>query len=88
MAHGDYNCCAVCARKLEYAGMNPKHKMRICQNCQKALRDEGAPIITVSELIEWVAKDPDVAIPTLNEVGFKECHYETEVDTAVNHARD
>lgn len=83
MAHGDYHCCAVCNRKLDYAGSESRTKEDICSDCLKGLRAAGIPVVAVDELIAWIATtDAEAVTAKLAEVGFKECFYGNPVDAA------
>ena len=54
MAHGDYNCCAICDDKLYYGGLNAETKEEICSSCHAALAKRGAIIENVDDLIKWI----------------------------------
>lgn len=82
MAHADYNCCAVCDCKLDYNAYDARCKQDICTNCLKDLRDVGAMVLDVPELMAWIASDPYLA-DKLKRVGYSKCFYENEVDDAV-----
>ncbi|MCM8901303.1 hypothetical protein KVG29_08730 [Caldicoprobacter algeriensis] len=84
MAHGDYNCCAVCDCKLEYAGWDAVSKARICEDCLLKLQEMNLPIVTVWQLIEWIKNEEIETLKTkLKELGFRGCYYENDVDEAV-----
>ena len=84
MAHGDYNCCAICDCKLDYNRWDPRTKEEICPACLIRLRDLGLPIVTVQEFIEWVEKaDIETLKARLKELGFRRCHFSNPVDKAV-----
>jgi len=85
MAHGDYDCCAICDGKMVYKGFGEaSHKKSICTSCLVKLRDMGLHIITVDELIEWINKTPkDTVVEILKKLRFRACHYKNEVDDAV-----
>ncbi len=87
MAHSDYNCCAICDSKLEYAGFNATAKERICESCLIGLQARDLRIVTVAQFIDWVkGTDRDTLRSTLKDLGFRGCHYENEVDDAVRSA--
>lgn len=84
MAHGDYNCCAVCDCKLEYAGWDATTKERICEYCLEKLQQMNLPIVTVKQLIEWIEnEEPETLREKLKELGFRACYYKNDVDEAV-----
>ena len=53
MAHGDYDCCAVCDCKLSYNSTNPYTKEEICVDCLKALRDNGVNVLDPTEKVTF-----------------------------------
>ncbi len=84
MAHGDYNCCAVCDRKLDYIGWDAKTKEDICSDCLKSFRDVEIPALDVGELINWVNEtEPAQVLAKLAICGFSKCFYDNPVDKAV-----
>ena len=84
MAHGDYNCCAVCDCKLEYAGWDATTKERICEYCLEKLQQMNLPIVTVKQLIEWIEnEEPETLREKLKELGFRACYSKNDVDEAV-----
>ena len=83
MAHGDYNCCAVCDSKLEYSN-DSNTKARICSDCLKALRNLGLSILDTGELIKWIEiSETAVVKDILHRADFSFCYYDNEVDAAV-----
>lgn len=87
VAHSDYNCCAICDRKLEYAGFNATTKERICESCLVELQTRKLPIVTVAQFIDWVKGiDKDMLRSTLKDLGFRRCYYSNDVDDAVRAA--
>jgi len=92
MAHGDYDCCAICDCKLNYNPYLAKEKEDICTDCLKKLRDKevalkGRTILTVDELIEWINEEGLEAVKILEEIGFSECYYVNDVDAAVRRVK-
>jgi len=84
MALGDYNCCAVCDDKLEYAGWDATTKERICEYCLLKLQEMGLPIVTVGQLIKWIESEEIETLKTkLKEMNFRACYYKNDVDEAV-----
>lgn len=83
MAHGDYNCCAICDRKLDYNAWNARTKEEICTDCLVKLRDIGLSIITVQELIHWIeTEEVEKLRDALKRLQFKPCLYNNPVDEA------
>lgn len=89
MAHCDYACCAICARKLWYdSGCDDHHKTQLCQACSKSMYEQGHPVFSPKELIAWIeSEEPTERERTLAVVGYEPCAYETVVDDAVANAR-
>jgi hypothetical protein len=83
MAHGDYECCAVCDRKMAYASM-AEAKTSICGDCVVALAKRQVFIPNPEALIAWVRDNETEHVrETLKAVGFQQCYYGSDVDDAV-----
>jgi len=84
MAHSDYNCCAVCDRKMSYVGIGAKTKTEICSTCIANLAQEGVIVHNVEELVDW-AKDnnKETVKNILQIVGFHFCYYGNWVDESI-----
>lgn len=83
MAHGDYDCCAVCDKKLSYS-RDAQTKDEICPSCIKVLVNLGVQVFFPDELIEWVQDTDPVRVKlVLSEVDFCFCHYPNSVDKVV-----
>jgi hypothetical protein len=81
MAHANYECCAVCDKKVYYAFGDVYAKDVICTNCVVELALRGVFIRNVHELHEWMEKEsPEKVLEILEQVGFKKCHYWNEID--------
>ena len=84
MAHGDYNCCAICDSKLDYNASDARTKEEICTYCLHKLRDNGLNVLDVAEFIEWIeTTELKVLTDTLKKIGFSFCCYSNPVDDAV-----
>ena len=84
MAHADYNCCAVCASKLSYAGFDASHKETICGPCVANLARQGVIVGSPDELLQWAKEtDASTVAAVLTAAGFKDCYYENEVDESL-----
>ena len=84
MAHGDYNCCAVCDDKLEYNPYDAKTKEYICFCCQVGLKENGVIVKSKKELIDWIKHTPaKIVVGLLKTVGYNRCYYENDVDAVV-----
>ena len=87
MAHANYDCCAICDMKIDYAGMNAETKEELCPDCQVRLREYGIDIkhsYDTQTFIKWVKDtDADTVKKVLTELGFRVCYYSNEVDRVV-----
>ena len=54
MAHGDYDCCAICDCKIKYNGFDSLTKEKICESCLIGLRINDVHVITFEELLKCV----------------------------------
>ncbi len=81
MAHGDYHCCAVCDRKLDYAGDDARTKEDVCTDCiRSVLAETGVLVTTGDELLAWITTAPVAAVGALD---IRPCYYRNPVDDAV-----
>jgi len=84
MAHADYNCCAICDSKLNYAGFDATTKEEICSCCVANLAEKGVIVHDVDELIEWIKnEDAGKVAKILKDMGFRFCYYSNTVDEIV-----
>lgn len=82
MAHGDYNCCAVCDSKQEYSS-DAETKGMICSFCVAELAVRGVIVHGVGELIKWIESgDAEFVKTTLQAANFRICFYGCDVDAA------
>jgi hypothetical protein len=80
MAHGDYECCAVCDAKMYY-DTEARSKETICSGCVASLAKRGVIVGNVRELIDWMKREqPARVVSVLKAVGLQECYYDNEVD--------
>ena len=84
MAHGDYDCCAICDSKLGFS-YDAKTKEEICGPCVADLARLGVIAGTPEELVKWISENPAEKVgPILAAVGFSPCFYGgSPVDEAV-----
>ena len=81
MAHGDYDCCAICDSKQSYGGWDAKTKEKICSYCVCELSKEGVVVHDVNELLAWMDEtDINAMREILIRVNFRKCFYPNEVD--------
>ena len=79
MAHGDYNCCAVCDSKLSYAGTDSSTKEEICAYCAVALAQVGVIARNGMELVLWImANNLDIIQKKLKSRPIRKCFYGNE----------
>lgn len=80
MAHGDYDCCAVCDSKIDYSD-DAETKENLCQDCVRSMHAlTGDLIQTQAELLAWLKEaTPEQVIAA----GIVPCFYGNPVDTAV-----
>jgi len=83
MAHADYDCCAVCDRKMSYA-IEASTKELICSRCVADLALQGVIVHDVEELMSWIGSDdPGRVVEILDAVGYRRCLYPNPVDDLV-----
>lgn len=83
MAHGDYDCCAICDSKLSYSS-DAATKEVICGPCVADLATHGVIAGTPDALIAWVkSADPAWVRATMTAVGYSPCYYGNAVDDAL-----
>lgn len=84
MAHADYNCCAVCDSKMDYASCDARTKEDICINCLKNLRDAWINALDCKEFVKFVNESDSVEVKEkLDTLWFNFCCYGNTVDDAV-----
>lgn len=85
MAHADYNCCALCDGKMEYASFyDATTKDDLCYECMSDLRDAGAHVLNGREFLEWIKSIPDEQlVERLSSLGYWPCYYDNPVDEHV-----
>jgi hypothetical protein len=87
MAHGDYDCCAVCDSKLSYSN-DATTKETLCSGCAVNLAQKGVFVHGVTELKTWMIEEhPRVVVSALDSVGFSPCLYPNEVDALYVNAK-
>ena len=80
MAHGDYNCCAVCDKKMAFS-YYAVTKEEICSGCAVNLAKLGIFVRNREELLTWMRGNPaGIVLAVLHSVGFSKCYYQNEVD--------
>ena len=76
MAHADYNCCAICDSKMEYAGGDAKTKETLCDNCQII-----TGLVTVHQITEGLnSMNYHVTLKWLHDVNYSPCYYDNPLD--------
>ena len=88
MAHGDYDCCAICDNKQSYNGYDAATKEEICSDCLVALRELDVNVLTVKELLDWLKTEKSAILKdNLARLGFGYCYYENPIDSEVKRRR-
>lgn len=84
MAHGDYNCCAICDDKMFYAGWEAETKEEICENCLEELEKLNLNIKNIEDLKRYIKEtDYNPLKETLIKLGYHFCYYANEIDSSV-----
>ena len=84
MAHGDYNCCALCDCKMDYNAWGATTKEEICEDCMKAIKELGLNITNVEELKDFIENaDYEKVKKFLLKCDFCFCFYWNEIDKSV-----
>jgi hypothetical protein len=81
MAHGDYNCCLICDRKMEYNPYEASTKESPCIDCIEKMRNSGMVVLSVEEMKKAVDEKGDDAIKWLHEIGYEHCYYDNHIDS-------
>jgi hypothetical protein len=81
MAHGSYDCCAICDSKMAFNEGDARTKETPCTGCAVALARLGIFATTAKELLSWMETEtPEKVLATLKSVGFSTCIYPNDVD--------
>lgn len=81
MAHGDYNCCAICDDKMDYVGWGAETKEEICECCLKNIEELNLNIKNIDDLKEYIkSEDYKKLEQNFIKLGFHFCYYENEID--------
>lgn len=84
MAHADYACCSICSSKMFYEGFSEHHKTQVCSDCAIQATKKGIDCSSNKTLLEWIAQADKEKLPEiLKELGYSECYYENEIDSAI-----
>jgi hypothetical protein len=79
MAHGNYDCCAICDTEVRY-NTNAPAKGVLCRECCDALRASDVLVCGAVGLKAWMLQIPEQAQPLLSALKFRECCYPNSVD--------
>ena len=81
MAHADYNCCAICDNKMDYAGFGADTKTKLCPDCIERSAALGKLCVSPEQVAEHIKSLSDAdAIAWLHAMGFDPCYYENDLD--------
>ena len=84
MAHGDYDCCAVCDSKMAYNSGDARTKEDLCASCAVDLAKLGVFVKSGAELLAWMDETPAVEVLVkLHAAGYGRCFYSNPVDDKV-----
>lgn len=84
MAHGNYNCCALCDCKMDYTGWEATTKEEICENCLKNIKELDLNIANIEELKDFIEYgDYEKIKELLLKCDFSFCFYGNEIDKNV-----
>lgn len=84
MAHADYNCCAICDTKMDYAAWEAETKEDICTDCLQNIKKLDLKIADVEDLKEYIRETDYITLKnTLTKLGYYFCCYGNEVDELV-----
>lgn len=82
MAHADYDCCAFCDCKMNYAGCyDADTKGEVCGDCADLLDAMGLTP-TPQGIIDWLDNAP-IKLFTALFRGYRSCYYSNKVDESV-----
>lgn len=84
MAHCDYDCCALCDRKVRYNASDSRTKEDICVECMRALHGQGVMVYTGADLEAWINANQALAPDALRSLGYEKCFYGNMVDVAMD----
>lgn len=81
MAHGDYNCCAICDAKMAYNSGDARTKEDVCVDCIERAIAAGQPITRAAQIKDVLAPLDDAgALAWLHSMGYCPCYYQNEID--------
>ena len=85
MAHADYNCCAICDSKMDYAGFESETKEDICTDCLEECKKLKLNIENIEDLKKYIKEtDYKTLKETLIKLGYRFCYYGNDIDDLVN----
>ena len=87
MAHGSYDCCAVCDNKQAFNEWGEDAKSVICPSCLLGLHEarrlvepDAEMVTTPADLIQWMKDAPVVSRLSMYANGYHKCFYGNPVD--------
>jgi len=82
MAHGDYDCCAICDSKMRYNAGDAKTKDSFCQTClENIINLTQEPTVSINNFLLWLSKQPvKERSGILDKLGYRPCFYESCFD--------
>lgn len=81
MAHGNYECCAVCDNGICF-NENAEAKESICADCAAEFGiQHGLRITSQFALLDWMSTEvPEKVLKILEKLNFSICSYSNPVD--------
>ena len=84
MAHADYNCCAICDSKMDYAGFESETKEDICTDCLEECKKLKLNIENIEDLKKYIKETDYKSLKeTLIKLGYSFCYYGNDIDDLV-----
>lgn len=84
MAHGNYNCCAICDCKMDYNGYEATTKEEICEDCLLECNKLNLNIKNVDDFKKYIENsDYNELKDNLIKLNYEFCFYENKLDKEI-----
>lgn len=84
MAHGDYNCCAICDCKMDYSGFDARTKEEICEDCLDRCEKLNLNIKNVDDLRKYIKNARYEELKeNLLKLNYSFCWYGNDLDKEI-----
>ena len=81
MAHGDYNCCAICDSKMDYNAYEAKTKEDMCEECLDKCKELNLNIKDVDDFKEYIKNASYTELKeNLIKLNYEFCWYSNDLD--------